>query len=252
MCGRYYVDDAVDRAIAQLEDAAARRGSVRAVGGAEFSRDNRPVGAAECSGDIRAVSAAIHDRSFAAAAGGLGNAQQPLPETAQSRSGDVHPTELAPVLAASGAGLAVCYMRWGYPGFRKGQTVFNARAESVIEKRMFVNGVRHHRVVIPCTFFYEWNRDKEKFEFYRQDAPVLYMAGFADSFEDGPRYVILTTAANDSMRMTHDRMPLILEPDGIRDWIMDDRKTGAILGQVPVLLSRRSQYEQMTMNLQED
>lgn len=48
--------------------------------------------------------------------------------------------------------------------------------------------------------FYEWNRLKEKNTFARYDAPVLYMAGFCDWFENERRFVILTTAANESMR----------------------------------------------------
>jgi putative SOS response-associated peptidase YedK len=91
---------------------------------------------------------------------------------------DVHPTDTAPVISAAANGLAVVMQRWGYPGRQKGTTVFNARAESVTDRRMFENGIRRHRAVIPCTRFYEWNREKEKAEFSRTDSPVLYLAAF--------------------------------------------------------------------------
>ena len=39
------------------------------------------------------------------------------------------------------------------------------------------------------------------------------MAGCCRQYEDGARFVILTTGANDSMKPVHDRMPLILEED---------------------------------------
>ena len=40
--------------------------------------------------------------------------------------------------------------------------------------------------------------------------PLLFMAGLGRRYEDGEHFVILTTAANASMKPVHDRMPLIL------------------------------------------
>ena len=74
--------------------------------------------------------------------------------------------------------------------------------------------------LIPASGFYEWSRLKEKNTFFRYDAALLYMAGFCVWFEDERRFVILTTAANESMRKVHDRMPLILEKEQLADWLM--------------------------------
>lgn len=38
---------------------------------------------------------------------------------------------------------------------------------------MFREGVEHRRVVVPATWFYEWNRNKEKNIFYRKEQPVI-------------------------------------------------------------------------------
>ena len=73
--------------------------------------------------------------------------------------------------------------------------------------------------------------------FSRCNAPVLYMAGFCDWFENEKRFVILTTTANESMRKVHDRMPLILEKEQLSDWF-DNRKMEQILHQVPIQLKR--------------
>lgn len=159
---------------------------------------------------------------------------------------DIHPSDEAPVISGTAEGLDVSMQRWGYPGRQKGTTVFNARAESVLDRRMFENGIRRHRAVIPCTRFYEWNREKEKAEFSRTDSPVLYLAGFYDRFEDGDRYIILTTAANASMAGVHDRMPLILEEPEIREWVTDDAGTEKILRKIPVRLRKRMEYEQQS------
>ena len=115
-----------------------------------------------------------------------------------------------------------------------------------MDKPSFQNGILYHRMLIPADRFYEWNSQKEKSTFSRSDSSVLYMAGFCDWFENERRFVILTTAANDSMKKTHDRMPLILEREQIADWF-DNSKMSALLYQTPALLNRQTEYEQQSL-----
>lgn len=160
---------------------------------------------------------------------------------------DVYPTDLVPVIVAGQQGLKLTCQRWGYQGYQGKGVVFNARAESVMEKKMFYNGIRCNRAVIPTSGFYEWNQNKEKITFLRKDSPVMYLAGFYSRFEDGERFVILTTPANESIVKTHDRMPLILEEDQLEGWIRNNEMTAAILRQIPVMLGKQADYEQQTL-----
>ena len=160
---------------------------------------------------------------------------------------DIYPTQMAPVLEGGGACLRCGWQRWGFPGFQEKQVIFNARCESAMEKPMFRDSIRHGRMVVPAAWFYEWNRRKEKNTFYRKDRPVLFMAGCCRQYEDGMRFVILTTGANASMKPVHDRMPLILEEDEIAPWILDERQAEHILHKTPCLLERRTDYEQLTL-----
>jgi len=165
----------------------------------------------------------------------------------QRASGDICPSERAPVIRAAGGGLGIMDMRWGCPSYKSSALIINARAESVFEKKMFQAGIRASRIVIPASGFYEWNPRKEKNTFRRKDSPLMYMAGFADIFDNEERFVILTTAANESMIPVHGRMPLILEKDQLDEWILDDSAVRLILGQRPVQLERRAEFEQMTL-----
>lgn len=160
---------------------------------------------------------------------------------------DIHPTQLAPVLTGKGSSLYCGWQRWGFPEFRDKPVIFNARCESAMEKPLFRDSIRHNRMVIPATWFYEWNHRKEKNTFYRKDTPILFMAGCCRQYEDGAHFVILTTEANASMKPVHDRMPLILEEKEITPWILDDGKAIDILHKTPCLLERRSDYEQLTL-----
>ena len=141
---------------------------------------------------------------------------------------------MAPIIEKSKYGLKLDVCKWGYPLSQGKNLVINARTESAVDKTSFRNGILYHRILIPASGFYEWNRLKEKNVFSRYDAPVLYMAGFCDWFENERRFVIMTTAANESMIKVHDRMPLILEKEQLEDWF-DDRKMEQILHQVPVV-----------------
>ena len=163
-------------------------------------------------------------------------------------STDVHPSDEAPVLIAAGDGLTCSWLRWGFP-LQQGQgkkLVFNARCESVAEKPFFREGIRHRRIVIPATAFYEWDKKKNKYTFQKEGRKTLFMAGCCRRYSDGEHFVILTTDANSSMRPIHDRMPLLLEETEVRDWILDGGRTDSLLRKTPPLLNRSTDYEQMS------
>ena len=168
-------------------------------------------------------------------------------------AGDIHPTELAPVLVTEHGAVSCRMLRWGLPGYvpkgsdRKGQVIFNARCETAMDKPAFRGGIQSRRILVPAACFYEWNRRKEKNIFRRQDSPVLFMAGCYNHYEDGDCFVILTTAANASMEPVHDRMPLILERDEIVEWLFDGSRTKELLEKRPCILERRADYEQMSL-----
>lgn len=167
-------------------------------------------------------------------------------EFRSSRVGEMTPGAAAPVLTADGEKLTIKDFFWGYPGNGGKGLLINARAETAMEKASFYDGIRDHRIVLPAARYFEWNRQKEKNEFSRHDGEILYMAGFYDLFDGKARFVILTTAANESVQPVHHRMPLILEAHQVKEWIRDDQSTERILSQTMPTLARKSDYEQLS------
>lgn len=172
------------------------------------------------------------------------------------KAGDICPSGTAPVLMTDGEQISVRFQKWGFPGFDRnhsgraddsGKLLINARAESAMEKPTFRDKILRHRIVIPAASFYEWNSRKEKNTFTRCDSDVLFMAGIYGKYEDVDRFVILTTAANESMQPVHDRMPLILERGEMEEWLWDDRRAMEILQKEPVRLERKTEYEQLSL-----
>ena len=147
------------------------------------------------------------------------------------KTGEIFPTDAAPVLVASGSTQQAKAMRWGFPKWQGSGVVINARSESAAEKSMFRNSLVSRRIVVPTTGFYEWRRkdghkSKDKFLFRKDGTKMLYLAGVYNAFarEDGTkeeRFVILTAAANKSMASYHDRMPVILQGDEKEAWLHD-------------------------------
>lgn len=179
-------------------------------------------------------------------------------------TGDIYPSQTAGIvagksipkkLAASGSGveespeLHLEGMQWGFPQYQKKGLLINARAETALERKSFRDSVLHRRCVIPARHFYEWDSDKNKVTFFKEDRSVLFMAGFYNRFQDKPHFIILTTQANASVCPVHDRMPLILEENELEQWVFDDGFTEYALHKNPPALGREQEYEQQSLIL---
>lgn len=174
-----------------------------------------------------------------------------------ARKGDVRPSEKALTLHSGiydgtykekqKSPLMVSQMTWGFPGFEKQKLLINARSETVMEKSAFRSSFKERRCIIPATGYYEWDKDKNKVQFERKDRKIIYMAGIWKPVEDTDRFVILTTAANESVSEVHDRMPLILEENEWEDWIMEESFSEFAVRKIPMPLKSIRNYEQMKL-----
>ena len=89
--------------------------------------------------------------------------------------GEIKPSDSSLIIKGSGQALNVEEMSWGFRQFTGSGLIINARAESVIDKPMFRDSILQRRCVIPASWFYEWNRQKEKITFKREDSSILFI-----------------------------------------------------------------------------
>lgn len=137
--------------------------------------------------------------------------------------GEVFPTDETALIVPGDRQVRVVSMKWGFPGFKRGQSIINDRSETVQSKKMFANAFATSRCVYPTTGFFEWSQSKDKYRFnYRDQPDTLFIGGCFKNFSDGLRSVLFTTEPNESMIQIHDRMPLILTKRQINAWIFDD------------------------------
>lgn len=157
-------------------------------------------------------------------------------------SGEIRPTNVVPVLVYERGAVVPRSMAWGFPKWDGHGVVFNARAETALEKRMFRQALLENPVIVPTTGYYEWrlhpgSKKKEKFLFSDGGQELLFLAGFYNVFQEkgGPvpeHFTILTTEANRSMAEYHNRMPILVRQEELEAWL-DGSARKRFLGRVP-------------------
>ena len=119
-----------------------------------------------------------------------------------------------------------------------GRPLINARAESIATQPAFAESFAERRCLIPADGFYEWlsdERGKRPVWLSRPDAELFAFAGiWARAIARGgdePLHscAIVTCTPNALMRPIHDRMPVILDPDGESSWLDPERPLEQIL-----------------------
>ena len=156
----------------------------------------------------------------------------------QYKTGDIRPGDCAPAIIQREGRIVAVPAVFGVPGFERGKLLINARAETAAQKKTFARGLRERRVILPATGFYEWGREPEKtkYRFTLGESAAVYLCGLYQVTEGLLRFVILTRAANASMRETHDRMPVIADADSVRAYLTDLSAAERILaGSAPAL-----------------
>lgn len=132
--------------------------------------------------------------------------------------------------------------RWGLvPSWAKdptmGNRTFNARAETVATKPSFRAAFAARRLAVVADGFYEWRPDpgatKQPYYFTRADGQPLALAGLWEQWWGGPdaaappegerpalrTCTVITTGAGPDMGDIHDRMPVVLDPAVLDEWL---------------------------------
>ncbi|MFP5336230.1 MAG: SOS response-associated peptidase [Actinomycetes bacterium] len=137
-------------------------------------------------------------------------------------------------------------LTWGLvPSWAKdpsiGNTMINARAESLLDKPAYRRAAATRRCLVPADGWYEWQASpvakdakgkprKQPFFIRPEDGSVVAFAGVYELWRDPTRdaddpfawlatYAIVTTDAEPGLDRIHDRMPLVLPRDRWADWL---------------------------------
>lgn len=148
---------------------------------------------------------------------------------------NIAPTQQAPVVRTTPeGGRAVHMLRWGLvPSWAEdskiGNTMINARGETLAAKPAFRTAFKRRRCIVPASGFYEWKKcegSKAKQPYYitASDEGPLMLGGLWESWtspegEIVRTFTIITTTPNAMMAEIHDRMPVVLGASAIDRWL---------------------------------
>lgn len=143
---------------------------------------------------------------------------------------NIAPSQDVPVVQPGEQGRELVAVRWGLiPRWSKDgkPELINARAESVATKPAFRAALRHGRVLVPASGFYEWRpgpSGKQPYYIRARDGGPIAFAGITDTWARGPDgarrgMAILTMDASEPMARIHNRMPVILPPSAWSAWL---------------------------------
>jgi len=150
---------------------------------------------------------------------------------------NVAPTQALDVVAIQDGQPGLETMSWGVSMKTKGakgqpitRRIPNSRDDKVWTSYLWRYLIPEQRVLIPVNGFYEWKRKNKKlvaaYHITPANAPAMFFAGIYNKPKDPEEPLevsIVTTRANESMAMVHDRMPVILSShNAAMAWIQED------------------------------
>lgn len=132
-------------------------------------------------------------------------------------------------------------MRWGLlPNWsndiKTSYKMFNARIETIFEKKSFSSLIRKNRCVIIGSSYFEWkaienSKKKIKYRFSPNDKNLFLFAGLYNNWLDKstgeiiPSVTMITKPAIEEISHIHNRMPAILSHNQFDNWLNSDIKT---------------------------
>jgi len=158
---------------------------------------------------------------------------------------NIAPTQPIPVIIVENGIRHFRLMRWGLlpawvkdPG--KFALLFNARAETVLDKPAFKNAMKRRRCLIPADGYYEWQASEGRRRphfIHGRDGRPIGLAGLAETWigpngEELDTVAIVTAPASADLAVLHHRVPVTIAPDDFDRWLdcrANDAETAMVL-----------------------
>ncbi|WEV44025.1 SOS response-associated peptidase family protein [Lactobacillus sp. ESL0684] len=153
---------------------------------------------------------------------------EPAATLPQNRA--IFPKDQAPVLIYQNQQLQLISKSWGYPSpINQQKVLFNARVERFFENKasMWDTSFAKQRCLIIADQFFETGKQTyianqrryhERFSFRNPDEPLTLIAGIYQA----DQFAMVTTSPNAVMSPIHDRMPLVITPQELRQWLFQN------------------------------
>ena len=149
-----------------------------------------------------------------------------------------------PVLVIKNEGkMQTTFMSWGFippwtddPFQKKIARPFNARSETIAEKKLFSGSWKHKRCLIPASGFFEKN-----FRIRKENYETFWLGGIWSKWTsfDGAEInscCVLTTESNDLIKPLHHRMPVVVPIGYEEEWTIQKKNYYELRELQPILM----------------
>lgn len=115
--------------------------------------------------------------------------------------------------------------QWGFSG----DEIYNARLETINDKKMWQTKFRYARAIVPVTRFYEGEAA------FTTGAEVFGLGAVYDNAGYNTFAAVVTLPASPAVAAHHGRMPLVITTENVKRWLSSDEWDPAdLLNQTPV------------------
>ena len=149
-----------------------------------------------------------------------------------------------PILVIKNEGrIKTTFMSWGFispwakePFEKERPRPFNARAETIEEKKLFSGSWKHKRCLIPANGFFE-----KQYRIRKDNYETFWLGGIWSKWSapDGAEIescCVLTTEPNNLVKTLHNRMPVVV-PDGYEEeWTEQVKDADELKGLLPIIM----------------
>ena len=163
-------------------------------------------------------------------------------ETKYNPQNLIRPTDPVMVIKNEGK-IKTTFMSWGFISpwakkpFEKGKTrPFNARLETVEEKKLFSESWKYKRCLIPASGFFE-----KQFRIRKENYETFWLGGIWSKWTSSygaelESCCVLTTKPNDLVKPIHNRMPVVV-PDGYEEeWTEHVKNADELKGLIAMMM----------------
>lgn len=126
-------------------------------------------------------------------------------------TGEIFPSNKVLCIIPNESKVDLSVMKWG---IKSRSLIINARVESITDRPTF-NEIRNNRCAIICDSFYEWDKDKNKYQI-SFESDYVYLACI---FNRQNELVILTRQASEDFKHIHSRMPIIMDKEEMLNYV---------------------------------
>ena len=155
----------------------------------------------------------------------------------------IRPTD--PILVIKNEGkIKTTFMSWGFiapwakePFDKERPRPFNARLETIQEKRLFGSSWKHNRCLIPASGFFE-----KKYRIRKENYDTFWLGGIWSKWTspDGAELescCVLTTEPNELVKPLHHRMPVVVSNGYEEKWTEQVKNVYELKGLLTIMKS---------------